>query len=140
MGALLALVGTGPGRHDVRVHADAASALANLVKLDDIKLRLLSAPNGLEHVFKLTLSPNVGVQRSSVKTLANLTTLDQSKEAIVNAGGVRCLFTLMACRDEQTRRRASRVLKQLSTSARNKSCMVDAAMLKQVTEPVLAAY
>ena len=46
LGALLALVAVGSGRNDAQVHRDAASALSNLVTLDDIKLRLLKAPDG----------------------------------------------------------------------------------------------
>ena len=51
LGALLALIGVGNNRNDSQVHRNAATALSHLVKLNDIKFRLLKSPNGLKALF-----------------------------------------------------------------------------------------
>ena len=60
-------------------------------------------------------SPNYEVKRAAVKCLGNLATSDYSKEEIVNSGGVRHLFSLTVCKDENTKRKAARVLLKLSS-------------------------
>ena len=84
LGALLALVGTtGSRKPDQQVQRDAATALSYLVGLDEIKLRLLQAPDGLKSLFYMARSQYVTVKRAAVKTLCNLASLDEAKVAIV---------------------------------------------------------
>ena len=88
LGALLALIGVnnGKGKNDVHVHRDAAAALACLAKLDDIKHRLLKAPDGLNSIYYLCKSPSFEVKRAAVNILENLCKLDEVKEEVVSTG------------------------------------------------------
>jgi hypothetical protein len=80
------------------VHRDAAVALSQLITLDDIKLRLLKAPDGLKALVFMTRSPNLSVKRAAAKALINLSSLEVAQEAIVRAGGLRFLFALTSIR------------------------------------------
>ena len=66
LGAVLALVGVGGGKVDQQVQRDAATALSYLVSLDDIKTRLLQAPDGLRSLFFMAKSQHVSVACKSI--------------------------------------------------------------------------
>jgi hypothetical protein len=101
LGALLALVGARNGTTDSQVLRDAASALSHLVSLDEIKFRLLKAPQGLDSIFFMTRCSNTQVKRAAMKTLENLATISRTKIAIVQRGGHRHLFALLNSKDEK---------------------------------------
>eukprot|EP00944_MAST-04C_sp_MAST-4C-sp1_P008435 g8435.t1 len=132
LGALLALIGVGNNRNDSQVHRNAATALSHLVKLNDIKFRLLKSPNGLKALFYLTRSPNVAVKRAAVKTLYNLAGLDEAKDVIVESGGIRNLLHLAEVKDERTKRQAVRVIRRCAELQRNKSRMMAENILKAI--------
>ena len=132
LGALLALIGVGNNRNDSQVHRNAATALSYLVKLNDIKFRLLKSPNGLKALFYLTRSPNVAVKRAAVKTLYNLAGLDEAKDVIVDTGGIRNLLNLAEVKDERTKRQAVRVIRRCAELQRNKSRMMEENILKAI--------
>ena len=132
LGALLALVGVDSGKNDSQVHKDAATALSYLVALDDIKLRLLKSPDGLRALFYMTRSPNVGVKRAAVKTLQNLSKLEEAQREIVLRGGLKYILSLCFVKDEKTKRRAARLLRQLGANPANKERMVDPTSLQHL--------
>ena len=132
LGALLALIGVGSNRNDSQVHRNAGTALSYLVRLDDIKYRLLKSPNGLQALFYLTRSPNVSVKRAAVKTLFNLAGLDEAKEIIVTSGGIRNLLKLAEVKDERTKRQAVRVIRRCAELERNRTRMMAEPTLKAI--------
>ena len=73
----------------------AATALSFLVALDEIKLRLLQAPDGLKSLFYMSRSQYVMVKRAAVKTLCNLASLDEAKVAIVEYVVFFCPYFLL---------------------------------------------
>ena len=83
LGALLALIGVTNGKTDTQMLKDTASALSDLITLDDIKLRILKAPEGLESIFYLSRSSSIEVKRAAIKTISNLCTIDETKQAVV---------------------------------------------------------
>jgi hypothetical protein len=132
LGALLALIGVGSNRNDSQVHRNAGTALSYLVKLDDIKYRLLKSPNGLQALFYLTRSPNVSVKRAAVKTLFNLASLDEAKEVIVVSGGIKSLLKLAEVKDERTKRQAVRVIRRCAELQKNRTRMMAPAILEKI--------
>ncbi len=132
LGALLALVGVGNHKNDSQVHRDAATALSQLVKLDDIKLRLLKAPDGLKALFYMTRSPSVSVKRAATKTLHNLAAIDEAKEAIFAGAGIRLLLNLVTVKDEKTKRAAVKVIRRCTELEANRALFMDPATLRSV--------
>ena len=132
LGALLALIGVGNNRNDSQVHRNAGTALSYLVRLDDIKYRLLKSPNGLQALFYLTRSPNVSVKRAAIKTLFNLAGLDEAKEIIVTSGGIRNLLKLAEVKDERTKRQAVRVIRRCAELEKNRTRMMADTILKAI--------
>lgn len=114
LGALLALIATNNRDNDAQVHRDAATALSHLVTLDDIKYRLLKAPDGINALFSLSRSMNNEVKRASLSTISRLAESNDLKAAIVSNGGLAHIYALTSSKDEATRRQASRLLKMLS--------------------------
>ena len=138
LGALLALIGVNNGKNDAQVHRDAASALSCLVKLDDVKYRLLKAPDGLSSIYYMCKSPSYEVKRAAVAIIANLCSLDDVKSEIVNSGGIRHLLSLTLAKDEIAQRKASRVLANLASCRENQSVIVNDAQALRCTQLLLS--
>ena len=129
LGALLALVGVGNHKNDSQVHRDAATALSQLVKLDDIKLRLLKAPDGLKALFYMTRSSSVSVKRAATKTLLNLAAIDEAKQAVFAGSGIRSLLTLVNVKDEKTKRCAVKVIRRCTELEANRAAFMEPGTL-----------
>ena len=114
LGALLALIATNNRDNDAQVHRDAATALSHLVTLDDIKYRLVKAPDGINALFSLCRSMNNEVKRAGLSTISKLAESHDLKSAIVSNGGLAHLYALTSMKDEATRRQASKLLKMIS--------------------------
>ena len=116
-GGFTALIGIGNHRNDSQVHRDAATALSNMVLLDDIKLRLLKAPDGLKALLYPTrslMSPwGVG------STPANMSTGTRPKRQS-SRGGLHVLLKLTTVKDEKTKRRAVQVLRRCASHEKNR--------------------
>ena len=132
LGALLALVGVGNHKNDSQVHRDAAVALSQLVKLDDIKLRLLKAPDGLKSLFYMTRSPSISVKRAAIKTLYNLASIDEAKEEIFIGSGVKTLLSLISVKDEKSKRVAVKVLRRCTELESNRSIVMGPSSLRTI--------
>jgi hypothetical protein len=139
LGALLALVGVGNHKNDSQVHRDAATALSQLVKLDDIKLRLLKAPDGLKALFYMTRSPSVSVKRAAIKTLYNLATIDNAKAAIFGGGGAgaKTLLSLVTVKDEKSKRFAVKVLRRCAELETNRNVLMNPAALGTIISLIM---
>lgn len=137
LGALLALVGVGNHKNDSQVHRDAATALSQLVKLDDIKLRLLKAPDGLKALFYMSRSPSVSVKRAAIKTLYNLATIDDAKNAIFRGTGIKSLLSLVTVKDEKTKRVAVKVLRRCAELESNRQALMDPGTLRTIISLIM---
>ena len=137
LGALLALVGVGNHKNDSQVHRDAATALSQLVKLDDIKLRLLKAPDGLKALFYMTRSPSVSVKRAAIKTIYNLAAIEDAKQAIFNGSGIKTLLSLVNVKDEKTKRVAVKVIRRCAELESNRIVLMDPNALRTIVSLIM---
>ena len=140
LGALLALISIGGGRNDTQVHRDAATALAHLVTLDDVKYRLIKAPDGLKNLFIMCESGSYTVRRAAARAILNLSVVPDAQLAIVHAGGLEHMWQMTETKDERTRRTAVRILRQLATHPDNKARMVNQDSLERLGEALSTSY
>jgi hypothetical protein len=144
LGALLALVGVSSGKADVQVTRDAATALSHLLVLDEIKLRLLDAPNGLDSVLKMTRSAHLDVKLAAVKALEHLASHVTTKERIVEKGSLKFVLGLLLSREEKIKRRGARVLRKLVESGANQLAVCESpatveSLMAFLLDPFLAS-
>jgi hypothetical protein len=137
LGALLALVGVGNHKNDSQVHRDSATALSQLVKLDDIKVRLLKAPDGLKSLFYMSRSPSVSVKRAAIKTLYNMATFDDAKSSIFRGSGIKSLLGLVTVKDEKTKRVAVKVLRRCAELESNRDSLMDPTTIRTLISLIM---
>lgn len=110
---------------------DAALALAQLVKLKDIKVRFLSAPKGLETVFAMMHSHQKKIKRAAMGVMRNLCTTDDIDTQVIARGGLRHLFGLVHNKsDSHVQNVAAEVVRSIANSGVKKELLSDLHVLR----------
>jgi len=128
LGAVLALIGDGvrDARTDGECIRDATDAMAQLVKVPDVRRRFLCAPHGIEIVFKLVRGGHRSERRKALVVLQNLCTSDDANEAVVQHDGLRHLVHVLShSKDDDLRLAAARVLAQMARSTTRRAMLFD---------------
>ena len=106
-----------------------------MVILDDIKLRLLKAPDGLKALICLFSIAQHRSEESIGEDFAEYGDIRRGKDAIISRGGLRALLKLTTVKDEKTKRQAVRVLKRCASLKKNRTGrMMNPAALRAVMD------
>lgn len=113
-------------RHDPVCVRDALIALSYMVARDDIKVRLALAPEGLESVFSMIRSRNIGIKRAALAVIENLAqSPDLTHVVLIENGVLKTLFSQIGHPQDIIRKEACRIIRTISRAHINPLKMFD---------------
>lgn len=114
--ALLQLAAVSNPHNDVVIICRAATALASLVSIADIGLRLAESPDGISNCLQLLRISNSEANFQGSRILFRLAKLAETPAAIVDAGGMKALCSSINHKDKRIRKLALSTAVHLCTS------------------------
>ncbi|DBA02469.1 TPA: hypothetical protein N0F65_008683 [Lagenidium giganteum] len=120
LGALISMLNSSEDRIDPSIARDAALALAAMVKLQSVKLKLLQAPDGIECIFSLLHSTDMKLRRTAFEIINNLVTVEDLRQAVAKREGFAYMLDSCTSKDSRIRCLAATILHQLALCRENR--------------------
>ncbi|TMW57367.1 hypothetical protein Poli38472_003292 [Pythium oligandrum] len=120
LGALLSMLNATDNKVDPAIARDCAQAIACMVKLHSVKLKLLQAPDGIECIFTLLHSPDFKLRTIAFELVKNLVTIEDLRQAIAKREGFAYMLDSCRSKDSRVRLLAASILNNLAESRENR--------------------
>lgn len=120
LGALISMLSSYQDRLDPSIARDCAQALASMVRLQSVKMKILHAPDGIDCIFSLLHTPDLKLRRTAFEIVTNLVTIDELREVVAKREGFAFMLGSCTSKDSRIRCLAAAILNQLAACRANR--------------------